>query len=448
MNQEKLIRKAFLTIILGLACSSLAAPHNWPTWRGPLATGIAPDGNPPLTWSETENVLWKIELAGDGSNSTPIVWGNKLIYQSAVETDRQKTQTEAPQPEQANSGGRGGRRGGSPTNYYQFNLVCLDRHSGKEIWSKTVTEAVPQQGHHPDHGFASFSPITDGQLVWANFGPQGLYCYDLDGNLKWKTELGPYNIRMGFGPGGSLTLAGDKVIVVKDHEDQSFIVAYDKNTGKELWKKERDEQTNWSTPLVVTIEDQTQVVVNGQNKIRAYDPANGDVIWTCTGQTANPIPTPVLEGDRLFCTSGFRGAKLQAIKLGQTGDLTGTDAIVWEVDKDTPYVPSPLCYQGKVYVSSGNKEVVSCYAADTGKPYYTSETLPELKGIYASPIGAAGRVYYIGRNGVTSVLKNADTFEVLATNKLDDTIDCSPVVVGNALYLKGKKKLYCIAADG
>jgi outer membrane protein assembly factor BamB len=415
-----------------------------------LATGVVSDGNPPLTWSETENIHWKVELTGDGSNSTPIVWGDKLFYQSAIETDKEAPQTKAPQPQADNQAqgqkGRGGRSGGgaAPNKFYKFNVVCRNRHTGALLWSKTVAEVVPHQKHHPDHGFASFTPVTDGQLIWANFGSQGLYCFDLDGNPKWQAELGPYNIRAQFGEGGSLALAGDKIVVVKDHEDQSFIVAFNKNTGKEAWKKDRDERTSWATPLVVTVQGQQQVVVNATNHTIAYNPNNGDIVWECSGLTENVIPSPVADQERVFCTSGYKGSKLLAIKLGQTGDLTGTPAIAWEVDKDTPYVPSPLCYEGKVYVCSVNKEVISCYAADSGKPYYTKQSLPELKGVYASPIGVAGRVYFVGRNGVTCVLKNADTFEVLATNTLDDKIDCSPVVIGDTLYLKGKKNLYCI----
>ncbi|MFC1765142.1 PQQ-binding-like beta-propeller repeat protein [Planctomycetota bacterium] len=443
------INKFCLTtlMVLCLATFSSAEDARWPSWRGPLATGIIPDGNPPITWSETENIQWKIELTGDGSNSTPVIWGDKLIYQNAVKTDKQKSQTETPTPtpQPAAQGGRRSGRGASPTNYYRFNLICRNRHTGALIWSKTVAEVVPQQGHHADHGFVSFSPITDGQHIWANFGPQGLHCYDLDGNAKWKIELGPYNVRSGFGPGGSLALIDDMIIVVKDHEDQSFIVALNKDSGQEIWKKLRDEPSAWTTPLAVTVQGQTQIVVNGHNRVLAYHASNGDVIWESTGQTLNVIPTPVLSDDMIFCASGFRGSKLQAIKLGRTGKLTGTDAIVWEVDKNTPYVPSPLCYQNRVYVCSVSTQRISCFDAPTGKAHYTNESLPEVKGIYASPIGVAGHVYFVGRNGVTAVLKNADSLDVVATNTLDDKIDCSPVVIGDTLYLKGKKNLYCIA---
>jgi outer membrane protein assembly factor BamB len=268
----------------------------------------------------------------------------------------------------------------------------------------------------------------------------------MDGNPQWNQELGPYNVRNRFGAAGSPALAGDLLIVVKDHEDQSYIAAFNKETGNPVWKKDRDEPSNWTTPLVVEVEGQLQIIVNGKNHVCGYDAASGEILWKCTGQSANPVPTPVLGEGLVFCTSGHRGNKLQAIKLGHTGDLTGTPAIAWEnSDKTTPYVSSPLCYEDRLYVCLHVKEAITCYQTTTGKTLYTKQDLPEVKGVYASPIGVAGRVYYVGRNGVTCVLKNADTLEILAVNKLDDDIDCSPVVIGDVLYLKGKKNLYCIA---
>lgn len=434
----------FCTLILTLAAAlSIAAPAQWPTWRGPDMMGLS-DGTPPLTWSESENILWKVPLDGDGSNSTPAVWDNKLFFQIAVQTDKQPQTPAAPEPAPAEGGRR--PRGRGPANLYQFKVVCLDRTTGKTLWQTQVCEVLPHEGHHGDHGFASYSPVTDGKLLWANFGSRGLYCLTLDGDIKWQKDLGKLRIAAGFGEGGSPLLVDDKLFVVMDQEDQSYIFAINKDTGDILWKKERDEKTSWTTPVTVRVEGKTQIVVNGQNRIRSYDPATGDLIWECGGQTANVIPTPVVGHGMIFCTSGFRGSKLSAIKLGRTGDLTGTDAVVWEVGEATPYVPSPLLYGEKVYVLAGNNAVVSCYNALTGKPYYTKQEMTDIRGVYASPLGAAGRVYFVGRNGVTHVLNNnADAYESLAVNRLDDNVDCSPIVVGDTLYLKGKKFLYAIA---
>lgn len=411
--------------------NSLGASQDvWPTWRGPEMMGISADGNPPVTWSETENVKWKVELTGDGSDSSPVIWGDKIFFQSAVKSDKQPTEV---------SGGEGEAASGD---MYKYNLVCLDRNTGKRLWEKTVTEAKPHQGHHADHGFASFSPVTDGSYIWACYGSRGMYCYDMDGNEIWKKDLITMTTR--FGEGNSPALAGDAVIVTTDHEGDSCIFAFDKKNGEILWKKERDEATSYASPFVVEGYGPLQVVASATGKVRSYDVKTGEVIWECGGQTKNVIPTPVMGFGMIYCTSGFRGSALLAIKLGRTGDLTGTDAIAWEVSEATPYVPSMLLYGEQLYVLSVNNAIVSCYNAKTGQPYYVKQEMGEMKGIYASPVGAAGRVYFVGRNGVTYVLKNTDKYEVLAVNKLDDGIDCSPAIIGDEMYLKGKKYLYCL----
>ena len=417
----------------------------WPTWRGPNNNGVSPKGNPPLTWSETENIKWKVKLTGDASNSSPIIWKDKIFFQTSIKTDKQGK----PEAPSANEGGgrRRGPGGSPPTNIYQFNLVCLDRNSGKEVWQKTVREVLPHQGHHNDHGFASFSPVTDGRLIWTNYGSRGLYCFDMDGNLKWSKDLGSMNTVMGFGEGGSLAVAGNAVIVVRDHEGDSFIIALNKETGEILWRKDRDEPTSWATPLPVEVNGKIQIVTSATNLIRSYDLDSGELIWQCSGQTRNVIPSPVADFGMVFCTSGFRGSSLQAIELGHTGDLSKTDAVKWHIKEATPYVPSPLLYGDKLYVCSVNQPVISCYNAKTGKTYFLKERLQQISGIYASPAGAAGRVYFIGRNGVTCVLKNSGKFEVLAVNTLNDKVDCSPAFVDNDMYIKGKENLYCLSSS-
>ncbi|MHC5075253.1 MAG: outer membrane protein assembly factor BamB family protein [Planctomycetota bacterium] len=410
----------------------------WPTWRGPNNMGISPKGNPPLKWSELENIKWKVKLTGDSSNSSPIIWEDKIFFQAAVKTDRKG--------DSSSSGGSDSGRGPrveAPTNVYKFNIVCLDRNSGKQMWETTVTEAMPHQGHHEDHGFASFSPVTDGKYVWASFGSRGMYCCDLDGVPIWSKDLVKMKTR--FGEGSSPALAGDAVVVVVDNEEDSYIYAFEKNTGELLWKKERDEPTSYATPIVVENNGELQVIVSATNRIRSYDVKTGNVVWECGGQTRNVIPSPVLGFGMVFCTSGFRGSALQAIKLGRTGDLTGTDAIAWEVKEATPYVPSPLLYEGKIYVLSVNDAILSCYNAETGKPYYVKKELEQIEGVYASPVAAADRIYIAGRNGVTYVIKPSEELEVLSINKLDDGFDCSPAFVDNEMYLKGKQYLYCIA---
>jgi outer membrane protein assembly factor BamB len=406
-------------------------------WRGPAGTGVASQGDPPVTWSETRNVKWKVAFPGEGSSS-PIVWADKIFFLTAIKTDKvgpaAKDDGEVPF--------HGGRR---PKNVYQFDLVCLDHRTGQVLWQRTAHEAVPHEGHHPDHGFASYSPVTDGKLVWAGMGSRGVHCYDLAGNHKWSRDLGTMKTRAMFGEGSSPGLAGNALIVVMDQEEDSFVYALDKNTGRTLWKRPRDERTSWSTPVATQVDDRMQVIISATNFVRAYDLQTGDVIWKCAGQTGNVIPTPIIAFGLVFCTSGFRGNALQAIELGHTGDLTGTDAIRWQVDDATPYVPSPILYGDRLYVCSGNRPIVSCYDARTGKAHFSEQRLDAIKGIYASPVGAAGRIYFVGRRGNAQVIRDADQLEVLVTNVLDDEFDASPAIVGDEIYLKGKRHLYCIA---
>ncbi len=417
----------------------------WPTWRGPDATGVAPKGNPPLTWSENKNIKWKVKVPGQGTSS-PVIWGDRIFFLTAIETDKKGSPTAQAASENRNAGRRRPFHGGRPPkNIYKFDLVCLDRKTGKLFWQKTAREELPHDGHHSNYGgFASYSPVTDGKYVWASFGSRGVYCYDTDGNHKWSRDLGKMRKKMMFGEGSSLALAGDAVIVVIDHEDDSFIYALNKQTGDTIWKKERDEASSWATPLPVDVKGKMEVVTNATNFVRSYDVKTGGLIWQCSGQTGNVVPSPVVGFGKVFCASGFRGSALQAIELGRTGDLSGSDAITWQVKEATPYVPSPLLYGDKIYVCSVNRAVISCYQAETGKANFVEQRLEGMGEMFASPVGAADRVYFVGRNGKTQVIKLSEKLQVLATNTLDDKFDCSPAIVGDELFLKGKEHLYCI----
>jgi outer membrane protein assembly factor BamB len=346
-------------------------------------------------------------------------------------------------------GGRGGRGfggGQKPTEVQQFVLLALDRETGKVRWQKVAHEEVPHEGFREGDGsFAACSGVTDGQQVFAYFGSRGLYCYDLAGNLQWSQDLGKMRVAMGFGEGSSPALYKDTLVVNWDNEDGSCILALDKNTGKKLWKESRDEGTSWATPLILEHDGKAQVITDATRKIRSYDLATGKILWECGGLTRNVIPSPVADGDTVYCMSGFQGTSLLAIRLGRTGDLTGTDAIAWTHKKSTPYVPSPLLYGDKLYFFANNNAVLSCLDAKSGKPLIDAERIEGLSGVYAAPVGASGRIYLAGRNGTTVVLKQGDKLEILATNKLDEKFDASPVAVGKDLLLRGRGYLYCIA---
>ena len=439
------------SLVAADAIDAEVALRNWPQWRGPAFNGTAPNGSAPTIWSETENVKWKFKIPGEGS-ATPIVWDDQVFLLTAIETAKTDAiPTAEPPPPPAGDrprrgpGGDVGGRSDKPTTPVQFVIISLDCKTGKPLWQKTAREQVPHEGHHRDHGFASGSPVTDGEHVFAHFGSFGLYCYDMKGNLVWEKDLGDMQTRNSFGEGSSPALHGDTIVVNWDHEGEDFIVALDKKTGKERWRQQRDEPTTWSTPLVVEHGGKAQVVVCATNKIRSYDLATGAQIWECGGMTTNVIPTPISEGGRLYATSGYRGAALLAIQLGRTGDLTGTDAIAWQHGKATPYVPSPLLVNGRLYFYSGNNGILSCCDAANGKQLIEAQRIDELLGgVYASPVCADGRIYLVGRDGKTVVIKQSDTLEILATNILDDRIDASPAIVGKNIFLRGHQSLYCI----
>jgi outer membrane protein assembly factor BamB len=448
-----------ITCLVTLLLSPIAYTANaasdasafWPQWRGPLATGVAPMADPPVKWSETEHVKWKVKVPGSG-DSTPIVWGERVFLLTAIPTGKKaeakSSEPAAPTPPPPAPGDGRQKRGGmnqeTPDQVYQFVVLCLDRKTGKTLWQKVARETVPHEGHQQNNTYASASPLTDGQLVFAFFGSRGLHCYDLDGNLKWSKDFGQMRTKMGFGEGASPALYGNTVVVVWDHEGDDFIVALDKATGKELWRTPRDEATGWSTPLVLDYGGKQQVVVNASGKVRSYDLASGKEIWSCAGQTANAIPTPVADADTVYVTSGFRGSALYAFTLGKTGDLAGTDAIRWKHDKNTPYVPSPLLVDDLLYIVANTDAKLSCFDAKTGTVHFEGERLEGIFNIYASPVAAKDRVYVLGREGTCLVLKKGPKLEILATNKLDDKTDASIALAGNELFVRGRENLYCI----
>jgi len=427
-----------LAILFFTANPSSNNEKYWPQWRGPVANGVAPLANPPLQWSEEKNIRWKIEIPGKGSSS-PIVWGDRIYITTAIATEK------AAAPPVTQESGNQRRRGIAPTNVQKFVLLALSRRDGKIIWQQTAIEALPHEGTHPDGTWASNSPITDGEHIFADFGSRGIYGYDMNGKLQWKKDLGDMATRNGFGEGSSPALHGNTLVLNWDNENGSFIVALDKRTGKELWRVNRDEPTTWATPLVVLHEGKPQVIANATNRVRSYDLANGNLIWECSGTTLNAVPSPVAAEGMVYVTAGFRGSALYAIRLADAkGDLSNSAAMVWKYDQDTPYVPSPLLYDGKLYFLKVNTGILSCFNAKTGEPHYSRQRLEGIANIYASPVGAADRVYLVGRDGTTMVIKNSASFEVLATNKLNDGIDASPALVDNEMYLRGKKFLYCI----
>jgi len=440
MTKAGVVIRAFLmvTVVAGASfCGEADAASvpggNWHQWRGPQANGVAP-GSPPVRWDEKTNIKWKIDLPGEGS-STPIIWEGQVFILAAVPTARRAETALRPDSRALTR---------PPGNYYRFQVMSFDRESGRLQWLRTAVEAVPHEGRHPTHSYAAASPVTDGRHLYVSFGSRGIFCYDLEGRLKWSRDLGDMRTRYGWGEASSPVLAGDHFIVNWDHEDQSFIVSLDPLTGAVQWQVEREEPTSWATPLVARSGQATQVIVNGTTRTRSYNAETGGVIWECGGQTLNVIPSPVLAGERVICMSGYKGHAVYAISLEAKGDVTGGPEIAWSYDRGTPYVPSPVLYQNRLYFTLANSGVLTCLDADTGKVVLAEERLPELRTLYASPVAAGGSVYFVDREGTALVLKAGPALETVATNKLDAAIDASPAIAGDQLFLRGRTRLYCI----
>lgn len=434
------------------AYSSTNDPAHWPQWRGPSFNGMA-RGTAPTEWSDIKNVKWKTAIPGRGF-STPVIWGDRIFLTTAVPTGK-TVRPEASSPatgNQAQSAQEAGQRrrhpsgGAGSDEEHKFTVMCLDRRTGKVIWERIAKTTAPHEGYHRTYGsFASNSPITDGRHVYASFGSRGLYSYDFDGKLVWQRDL---EVRMAmrneFGEGSAPALSGNLLIQNFDQERDSFIVAVDKRNGREVWRISRDESSSWSMPLVVEQKGRKQVVVSATGKVRSYDFDSGKLIWECAGLGTNVIPAPVHLNDIVFVMSGHRSPRLMAIRLGREGDLTGTDAVLWNQTRGTSYTASPVLHDNKLYALT-DSGMLSCFNTTTGEPYYQQKRV-NADSYKASPIGADGKLYVASESGVVTIVKMGEQFEILATNTLEDQMFvASPVVAEGELFLRSKSHLFCIS---
>ncbi|MCX6347916.1 MAG: PQQ-binding-like beta-propeller repeat protein, partial [Candidatus Aureabacteria bacterium] len=357
--------------------AGVASDYNdqWPAWRGPEANGVARNADPPVKWDEKTNVKWKVEIPGSG-HASPIVWKDRVFVLTSI-----------PSGEKSGSGDQkpaGAAIPGipmkNPGGVRKFEVLCLDRKDHSTVWRRTVAEKAPHAATHADGSWASGSPVTDGERLYAFFGSNGLYCLDMNGKPLWEKDLGQMKVRFNFGEGSSPVLCGDRLIVNWDHEAGSFIVAFDKKTGDPLWKSPREEATSWATPMVVDVGGKPQVITSATKAIRSYDPATGAVIWECGGMTQNVIPSPATGGGMAYMMSGYKGNALLCVDLSKAkGDITNSPAILWKHDRDTPYAPSPLLYDNMLYFLKSNIEELSCFDAKTGKPHFNAQKLEGLK---------------------------------------------------------------------
>ncbi|MEM1178865.1 MAG: PQQ-binding-like beta-propeller repeat protein [Acidobacteriota bacterium] len=424
----------------GATSSSASVGMNyWPSWRGPLGTGFSPSATPPVTWSETENVRFKVPLPGKG-HATPVLWGDRLFLTTAVPVGEpfEPVMAEAP----------GAHDNAAVSSRHDFVVLAVDRNVGGVTWRSTVRSEVPWQGMHRSGSYASPSPVTDGEVLIASFGTQGVYGLDLAGDVLWRRDFGPMKIKHAHGEGGSPALFGDSAIVQWDHDGPSFLAALDKRTGEDRWRVARDQGTSWSTPIVVEHGGGAQVVVAGTNYLRGHDLKTGRELWRASGLSANVVASPVASEGRVFAGSSYGHQVFFGVELdGASGDVTGTDQVLWSRNRGTPYVPSPLLYGDALYFHNHYQSVLSRVAVDSGADRPGPFRLPGIRNVYGSPVAADGRVYVTDLQGTTLVLSHTDPPQVLARNRLDDRFAASAVLAGDTIFLRGERFLYALADD-
>jgi outer membrane protein assembly factor BamB len=429
-----LVTMTAAVLVATLSFQSANSPE-WPQWRGPSNTGMAA-GDAPLEWNASD-VSWQLAIPGRG-HSTPVIAGNRMFLTTAIPTGKGT-------PPKTDGRAGGGADAGLE---HRFEVLAVDRKTGKILWQRTATVATPHEGYHRTYGsFASNSPVTDGTRVIAFFGSRGLYAYDMNGALLWKKDFGvQMRMDMAFGEGTPLTLHDGRLLLHFDHLDTGFLVMLDPATGREIWRTKRTEPYNWAAPYVAHHDGRRQIIVNGL-KVRGYDFETGNFLWEAAGLGENTIPQPIQHQDLIFAMSGHTVKMLMAIRLGRKGLLTGTDAIVWSTARGAAYTPSPLLHDGRLYVVTDNG-LLSCFDAATGKPHYQQQRLPRPYGFKASPVGASGKLYLATEEGDVVVVRMGDRFEVLATNAMSDqSFIASPVIVDGTIYLRSRTHLFAIDKD-
>ena len=428
------------SLLAAATARSQTVDESWHQWRGPENSGVSQTATPPLEWSETKNVGWKIALEGQGTSS-PIVWGDKVFVTASINTG--EVDASLPKPEDQPERVFGIK---FPNTSHQMIVLCLDRASGKTLWRDIATTVVPHEGHHKDASFASASPYCDGKRVYCWFGSAGMFAYDLHGKKLWQRDLGKAKVGASLGEGCSPVVHDGKIILVRDHADQSSIEVLNAEDGSTLWKEDRDEGNAWATPAIVEHDGVTQVITSASNKIRSYDLASGEVIWECAGLTSNCTPCPIVDGDTVYCMSGYQGHALLAVPITGKGDVSAS--VRWKAERGTPYVPSPILFDGRLYFTQSNQGILTSLNASDGSEAIARTRIEDLGDIYASPVGADGRIYFVGRKGTTVVIESGSEFKVLATNQLDDNFHASPALAGKQIFLRGKRFLYCLEEGG
>lgn len=426
-------------VVLGsLFDSGFAA--NWPQWRGPTGMGVSAEKNLPSEWTATKNIKWKTPIAGRG-HSSPIVWGKRIFVTTAIEGEVVagakavkhvlEGDKEFLHPDSVGADRR-----------HKFKVICIDRDTGKVLWEQTAFEGTPYDNRHRKSSYAASTPATDGKLVYAFFGAEGLYAYDMKGKLAWKADLGKLGT-VGMGTGTSPIIYGNLVLMQCDEENggASFIVALDKKTGKQVWKTPRKVQVSWATPLLVRAGSRAELIASGTEAIIAYDPLTGKELWRHAGVSSHAIPSPVANSEMVYVSAGFPAKIAMAITLGGTGDLA--EKVAWKYEKGTAYVPSPILYGDHLYLTT-DRGILTCLDAKTGAVKYEGGRVPIPATFTASPVAVDGKLLLTSEDGDTFVVKAGPVHQIIGTNTVGEPVYASPAIADGRIFIRAEKNLYAI----
>ena len=424
--------------------AATASEANWPQFRGPRASGVSTNAALPDTWSPADNVAWKTDLPGR-SWCSPIVWGDRVFLTVVINSGTSE------EPKKGLY--FGGNRPEPPKSEHEWKVLGLDLTTGKVTWEKAVHRGAPPTPIHLKNSYGAETPVTDGERVYALFGNLGVFAFTLDGAEVWSKRFEPRKTRFGWGTAASPVLHGGRLFIVNDNEEKSELFALDAKTGQEVWRVNRDEGSNWATPFIWENGRRTELVTSGSRAVRSCD-LDGKHLWSFEGMSGIAIPTPCAGSGLLFVSSGYVGDKLRpvyAVRPGGNGNITlkpgetSNEFIAWSNPVGGPYNPSPLYYDGRLYVLY-DRGLVSCHDAQTGELRYDRERLPDGFAFTSSPWAANGKVFCLNENGVCYVLRAGDQFELLHTNKLadDDMCMATPALVGDRLLIRTSARLYCL----
>ena len=443
------MKQTWIRLILLLVIVSPAQAQNWPQFRGPAASGVSEGHATPAHWDATkgDNILWKTEIPGLGLSS-PIVWGDRVFVTTAVSSD-------------PNARFRHGLYGdvapSKDVSKHAWKVLALDRRTGKILWERTAHEGTPTTKRHPKNSQATPTPATNGKVVVAFFGSEGLYAYDFEGKLLWKKDLGVLSVGWFYDPdyewgvASSPVIYKNLVIVQCDIQENPFVAAFDLITGKEVWRTGRDEIPSFGSPTVYEGEPRDELITHATNFIRGYDPRTGKELWRLSGNSEITTPTPIIAHGFIYVTNGYRGVQpIYAIRPGAEGDIslkegeTSNQSIAWSKQRGGPYTPTPVVYGDYLYTCN-NSGVMAAYDAKTGERLYQNRIAGRGGAYSASPVAADGKIYFSSEDGEIFVVKAGPKYELLAENPMGEVLMATPAISDGVIYVRGLKHLFAIA---